>query len=174
MCELERSTHILIVASKKVLRSEFPQSSRPRGLWKIATDSSSQDALVPRLIAAFGSQRDRWTNASELQCYTGIAPVLETSGRQRWVHVRWACPKFVRQTFHEWALHSLKKCGWANENYKTQLDRGKSRHAAIRAVAFKWLRIAFRCWMNRSHYDSDLYLQSRSIRGSCATGLEIQ
>lgn len=132
------------------------------------------DALVPRLIAAFGSQRDRWTNASELQCYTGIAPVLETSGRQRWVHVRWACPKFVRQTFHEWALHSLKKCGWANENYKTQLDRGKSRHAAIRAVAFKWLRIAFRCWTNRSHYDSDLYLQSRSIRGSCATGLEIQ
>ena len=25
-------------------------------------------ALVPRLIAAFGSQRDRWANASELQC----------------------------------------------------------------------------------------------------------
>jgi hypothetical protein len=132
------------------------------------------DALIPRLIAAFGSQRDRWANASELQCYTGIAPVLETSGRQRWVHVRWACPKFVRQTFHEWALHSLKKCSWAKEHYNTQLDRGKSRHAAIRAVAFKWLRIAFRCWATSSRYDSDLYLRCRSIRTSSASELHIQ
>jgi transposase len=132
------------------------------------------NALVPRLIAAFGSQRDRWANASELQCYTGIAPVLETSGRQRWVHVRWACPKFVRQTFHEWALHSLKKCSWAKEHYNTQIHRGKSRHAAIRAVAFKWLRIAFRCWATSSRYDSDLYLRCRSIRASCAGQLETQ
>jgi transposase len=132
------------------------------------------DALVPRLIAAFGSQRDRWANASELQCYAGIAPVLETSGRQKWVHVRWACPKFVRQTFHEWALHSLKKCTWAKEHYQAQLDRGKSRHAAIRAVAFKWLRIAFRCWKSGSHYSADLYLQRRSKRAICSSKLEFQ
>src|SRR5947209_3861761 len=39
--------YMLIVASKKVSRSEFPQSSRPRDLWKIATHSSSQDAGIP-------------------------------------------------------------------------------------------------------------------------------
>ena len=64
-------------------------------------------ALVPRLIAALGTQRDRYNSASELQCYSGIAPVVASSGKQSWVHWRWACPKFVRQTFHEWAAHSI-------------------------------------------------------------------
>jgi transposase len=132
------------------------------------------NALVPRLIAAFGSQRDRWANASELQCYAGIAPVLETSGRQRWVHVRWACPKFVRQTFHEWALHSLRKCEWAKEHYEAQLARGKSRHAAVRAVAFKWLRIAFRCWMSRSPYDPAAYEARRTQRATNTLEITVQ
>jgi transposase len=132
------------------------------------------DALVPRLIAAFGSQRDRWNDASELQRYSGIAPVLETSGKQRWVHVRWACPKFVRQTFHEWALHSLNKCAWAKSHYETQVQRGKSRHAAIRSVAFKWLRIAFRCWKGGHKYDSELYQNRSSHRASAAVELEVQ
>ena len=30
--------------------------------------------LQPRLIAAFGTQRNRYANASELQAYSGIAP----------------------------------------------------------------------------------------------------
>src|SRR3954449_5392854 len=60
-------------------------------------------ALAPRLIAALGTQRDRYQSASELQCYSGIAPVLASSGKQHWVHWRWACPKFLRQTFQEWA-----------------------------------------------------------------------
>jgi transposase len=64
-------------------------------------------ALAPRLIAALGSQRERYRTAHEIQCYSGIAPVVASSGKQRWVHWRWCCPKFVRQTFHEWALHSI-------------------------------------------------------------------
>ena len=132
------------------------------------------DALVPRLIAAFGSRRDRWADASELQRYSGIAPVLETSGRQRWVHIRWACPKFVRQTFQEWATHSLKKCAWAKAHYDTQLHRGKSRHAAIRAVAFKWLRIAFRCWTNCCVYDAGFYQQRSQQRSGTASRVDAQ
>jgi hypothetical protein len=34
-------------------------------------------ALAPRLLAAFGSQRERCANAEEVQAYTGIAPVTE-------------------------------------------------------------------------------------------------
>jgi transposase len=63
--------------------------------------------MVPRLIAAMGSRRDRFSSAAEVQSYSGIAPVLQQSGKSRWVHFRWACPKFVRQTFHEWAGHSI-------------------------------------------------------------------
>ena len=65
--------------------------------------------MIPRLIAAFGTQRDRYATAAAMQCYAGIAPVVESSGKQRWVHWRWACPKFLRQTFHEWAWLSTRQ-----------------------------------------------------------------
>ena len=63
--------------------------------------------LAPRLLAAFGSQRERYASAEEVQTYSGIAPVMKRSGKKKWVHFRWACPKFVRQSFHEWAGHSI-------------------------------------------------------------------
>ena len=63
--------------------------------------------LVPRLIVAFGTRRDRYDSAYEMQCYSGIAPVKEASGNSQWVHFRFACPKFLRQTFHEFAVHSI-------------------------------------------------------------------
>jgi transposase len=42
-------------------------------------------ALRPRLIVAFGTQRDRYANVSEMQAYSGIAPVTQSSGQTRWV-----------------------------------------------------------------------------------------
>ena len=117
-------------------------------------------ALVPRLIAALGSQRERYHNAGELQCYSGIAPVVASSGKQRWVHWRWACPKFMRQTFHEWAGHSIRFCAWAKQYYEQQRAKGKSSHRAIRSLAFKWIRILFRCWKDRQPYREELYTKS--------------
>jgi hypothetical protein len=121
-------------------------------------------ALAPRLIAALGTDRSRFQSAQELQCYTGIAAVLETSGQQRWVHSRWACPKFVRQTIHEWALHSMAKCDWARDYYQARRSRGRSHHTAVRALGFKWLRILFRCWQNRMPYQEQIYQQALGRR----------
>jgi hypothetical protein len=45
-------------------------------------------ALAPRLLAALGSQRDRYDSADEVQKHSGIAPVTETSGKKKWVHFR--------------------------------------------------------------------------------------
>jgi len=59
--------------------------------------------LAPRLLVAFGSSRARYQSASELQKYSGIAPVIETSGQKCWTHWRYSCPTFLRQTFVEWA-----------------------------------------------------------------------
>jgi len=63
-------------------------------------------ALAPRMIVAFGTQRERYQSAYEMPCYSGIAPVTEASGNSQWAHVRFACPKFLRQTFHEFASSS--------------------------------------------------------------------
>jgi transposase len=114
--------------------------------------------FAPRLIAAFGTQRDRYRDAAELQQYSGIAPVTEASGAQHWVHWRWSCPKFLRQSFHEWAAQTIQHCGWAAAYYQVQREeKKKSHHAAVRALAYKWIRIVFRCWKDRMPYDESRY-----------------
>lgn len=123
-------------------------------------------ALAPRLLAAFGTQRDRYQTAADLQTLSGIAPVTQRSGKSEWVHVRWACPRFLRQTFHEWAAHSIGFCAWAAAYYRLQRERGKDHHAAVRALAFKWIRIAFRCWKDGVPYDDAHYVQSLRRRGA--------
>ena len=123
-------------------------------------------ALAPRLLAALGSQRDRYPSATEVQKYSGIAPVTERSGKKKWVHFRWACSKFLRQSFHEWAGHSIAQSVWARACYHRQRERGKEHHAAVRALAFKWIRIVFRCWQDRVAYDETRYLAALAKRGS--------
>ena len=123
-------------------------------------------ALAPRLLAALGSQRNRYGSAEEVQKHSGIAPVMEKSGKKKWVHFRWACPKFLRQSFHEWAGHSIPQSAWARTYYQQQRDRGKDHHAAVRALAFKWIRILFRCWQDRVAYDENQYLAALAKRGS--------
>ena len=129
-------------------------------------------ALVPRLIAAFGTDRDRFQTALEMQCYSGIAPVKEASGKTEWTHFRFACPKFVRQTFHEFASHSIAQSEWAKAYYEhLRNDEKKDHHAAVRSLAFKWIRIIFRCWKDRKPYDEQIYLQSLRRRRSLLAGL---
>jgi transposase len=121
-------------------------------------------ALTPRLIAAMGSKRERYETAHEIECYSGIAPVVARSGQLRWVHWRWACPKFLRQTFHEWALHSIAYSQWAREYYDQQRAKGKRRNTAIRSLAFKWIRILFRCWKEHKPYDEAVYQRALDTR----------
>ena len=122
--------------------------------------------LAPRLLAVFGSQRERYDSARELQCYSGIAPVTAKSGKMKWVHFRWACPKFLRQSFHEWAGHSIAYSVWARSYYQQLRSRGKGHHAAVRALAFKWIRVLFRCWKDGVAYDEGKYQAALARRGS--------
>lgn len=123
-------------------------------------------ALAPRLLAAFGSDRNRYDSASEMQRFSGIAPVTERSGKSLWVHWRWSCSKFIRQSFHEFANQSRHYSLWACAYYEQQRERGKGHHAAIRALAFKWIRIIYRCWKERTPYDEQIYLNALKKRGS--------
>jgi transposase len=124
------------------------------------------DVCAPRLAAAFGTDRSRWESAAELQAHSGIAPVTERSGKSVWVHHRLACPKFVKQTFHEFADQSIRFSKWARAYYDQQRARGNDHHAALRALAYKWIRILFRCWKERRPYDEDTYIDALRRRGS--------
>jgi hypothetical protein len=122
--------------------------------------------MVPRLMVAFGTRRERYDTAFQMQCYSGIAPVKERSGNREWIHFRRSCPKFLRQTFHEFAFLSTRSSVWAKAYYDRQRDQQQSHPAAIRALAYKWIRIIFRCWKEGQLYDEQIYLQSLQKRRS--------
>jgi len=124
-------------------------------------------ATVPRLIAAFGTCRDAYVNASDLQRVSGIAPVAISSGNAKSTRMRRACPKFLRQTFHEFAAQSIPYSAWAKAYYQHHVQQNKSKHhAAVRSLANKWIRILYRCWKDHRLYDESIFLESQRRRGS--------
>src|SRR6266511_548540 len=123
-------------------------------------------ALAPRLLVLFGADRTRFASAAEVQQLTGIAPVTRRSGQRSTVQWRWAAPTFLRQTLHEFAHHSIRYSAWARAYYALQRRRGKGHHAAVRALAFKWLRILWRCWQDRTAYDETRYHRALRQRGA--------
>ncbi len=116
--------------------------------------------LAPRLLAVMGSDRGRFNSSLELAEYSGIAPVTERSGKSKWVHRRFACSQFVKQSFHEFATRSILFCDWARCYYDQKKTEGKQHHSAIRALAYRWIRIIYRCWKDRIPYNEDKYVRS--------------
>ncbi len=123
-------------------------------------------ALAPRLSAAMGSDRQRYQDAQQVQQFSGIAPVTNRSGKSIWIHRRWACPKFLKQSFHEFAEQSLRFSDWARAYFEQQRAKGAAYHVAVRALAYKWIRIIYACWKNRTPYDELRYLEALKRRGS--------
>ena len=82
-----------------------------------------------------------------------------------------ARPQSLQQTFHEWAGHSIAHSPWARSYYQQQRERGKRHHAAARELAFKWIRIVFRCWKDRMADDESRYLAALAKRNSPLTAV---
>ena len=113
--------------------------------------------LGPRLLGSLGSQRERYPSHTNLQRYTGTAPVTKKSGGSCRIHRRYLCPKFHRQSFHEYAKESVLHSRWAAAYYLQQRTKGSSHHTAVRALAFKWQRLIWRCWQDRKPYSEQVY-----------------
>ena len=124
-------------------------------------------ALAPRLLVAFGTNRDRFEHADEVAQFYGLAPVVKQSGNSKTVHHRYRCPKFGRQTFHENAGCVAKMEPWAKCYYVQQKRKHDDKHhQACRSLAFKLIRIYFACWKNRTKYDANIYLRALEEQGS--------
>jgi Transposase IS116/IS110/IS902 family len=119
-----------------------------------------------RLLVALGGERGRWESADEVVRLSGIAPVMERSGESCRVRWRYLCPKFLRQSFHEYAGESVRHSSRARAFYESQIAKGKGHQAAVRALAYKWIRIIYRCWQTRTRYDEVQYLESLRREGS--------
>jgi transposase len=124
-------------------------------------------ALAPRLLVAFGTQRDRFESAQEVAQFYGVAPVVIQSGNSELVRIRRRCPKFGRQTFHENASCVAKTEPWGRAYYEQQRKKHDDKHhQACRALAYKLIRIYFSCWKTRTEYKSNAYLNALQKHGS--------
>jgi len=124
------------------------------------------EVLAPRLSAVMGTDRSRYTSPEEVQEFSGVAPVTERSGKSKWTHRRYSCPRFLHQTFVEYARQTIVQSPWAHAYYQSCRRRGQGHNASLRSLAFKWIRIIYRCWKDRVPYDEQAYQATLARRGS--------
>jgi hypothetical protein len=120
----------------------------------------------PRLLTSLGTRREEYPKSINLLRASGIAPVTKQSGHSNQVHRRYRCSIFFKQSIHEWAGQSRLWSGWAQAFYQMKRAAGMNHHTAVRALAYKWLRVLWRCWQDRVVYVEDSYLAALRKHGS--------
>lgn len=163
-----------LIATIEVLDQEVTRHDKTiAGVWESHPDHDlfaslpgAGPVMGPRLAAAFGHDRSRYSDAAEMQRYSGIAPAVEQSGKHLRVYARWSFPTFLHQTFHEFAATSLPHCAWARAFYQQQRERGAGHHQAVRSLAFRWIRVIFKLWKDGRPYDDQKYLEALTDKRS--------
>ena len=122
--------------------------------------------LGPRLLSEIGSDRALYDDAQGLQCVAGTAPVSYQSGKIAKVHLRRACNRSLRHTLHLFADKSREQSAWAHTYYQALRERGKPHAQALRCLAQRWLKIIWKMWQDRTHYDADVHMKNQLAHGS--------
>jgi transposase len=113
------------------------------------------------LLACIGRDPQRFADVDDARALMGTAPVTKASGKSRVVLVRRGCWKFARRSLHLFADHSRRTCAWAQAFYERQISRGSRHHAAIRALAHKWLKIILAMKRTGARYEEARFTHSQ-------------
>jgi transposase len=122
--------------------------------------------LAPRLLAAIGTDPDRYGNHNVLQCFAGTAPVRYQSGQISKVKIRWACDKFLRQTVHLWANCFRKASAWGQTYYEKKREQGMNHACALRCLGQRLLKIVFKMLVDKKPYNAELHARNQQKHGS--------
>ncbi len=104
-------------------------------------------ALAPPFLAALGSDRDRYQDAAEVQCFSGIAPVTERSGKTPGCSGDGLAPNFCVKAFTSSDCEAVP--------LRRRCELWPSNGSAF-----------YRCWKDRTPYDERIYLQALQRHGS--------
>ena len=118
----------------------------------------SGEKNAPRLLAEMGDNKERYTQAKDIQCEAGTAPITNKSGKTEIVMMRFACRKLFRNIMYQFSFSSLQSSTWARNFYDSQRTKGKTHSQALRALGNKWLKIIFHLWKNQVTYNEDRHL----------------
>jgi len=158
-----------LAGSIKMLNGELAQRDRqindhldglPESDW-IRSLPGAGKVLAPSLLACLGRDPQRFSSVAEARALMGTAPVTRASGNYRLVVFRLGCWKFARRTLQLFADQSRHHCYWAAAFYEKQRDSGHKHHAALRALAHRWLKILLAMKRSGDVYDEDVFLNSQ-------------
>jgi transposase len=106
-----------------------------------------------QVLAEWGDCRPAYEHPDSVAALAGCTPVTRASGKYRAVHFRWACNKRFRKAVTTFADNSRHASPWAAKIYNGARASGKDHPHAIRILARAWIRVIWRCWIDRTPYD---------------------
>ena len=110
--------------------------------------------LAPRLLAEWGEDRTRYTDATSVQALAGTAPVPFQSGNYAKAHKRFACLKPLRNALHQFAWQSTRRKPGRWPITGANGQRARRHSMAVRALANVWVRIIYRMWVDKTNYQT--------------------
>ncbi len=114
--------------------------------------------LVPRLLAGWGDDWERYASAASVQALAGTSPVAYERGKYAKAHRRYACVKPFRNVLYQFAWQSTFQEAWAVTYYRRKRQEGKVHSMAVRALANVWVRIIHAMWLPRRPYAETTFL----------------
>jgi len=109
--------------------------------------------LGARVLAEFGDDPDRYTDAKARKNYSGMSPITRASGTRRVVLARYARNRRLADALYPQAFAALTSSPGARAYYDTHRARGATHHQALRALANRLVGILHGCLRHRSAYD---------------------
>ncbi len=121
------------------------------------------DRLAARVADEIGDHPEQFESPNALACYAGKAPVTRRSGKTELVVAcRLACNRHLAAAVQQWAFCSLRESGRARAFYDAQRARGKTHHAALRALGNHWLEVLWHCLHKGVLYNEATHVANRN------------
>jgi transposase len=109
--------------------------------------------LAARVLAEFGDDPHRYSDAKARRNYAATSPITRASGTRRVVLARIAANKRLRDALYLQAFAALTASPGARGYYDAHRARGATHHQALRALANRLVGILHGCLRHRQHYN---------------------
>lgn len=117
-----------------------------------------------QMLAEWGDVRQAYDGPDSIAALAGVTPVTKESGKHRAVHFRWACNKRFRAAITTFADNSRHASPWAAKLYADARGRGHDHPHAVRILARAWIRVIWRCWIDRTRYEPGRHGNAQQLK----------
>ena len=109
--------------------------------------------LAARVLAEFGDDPTRYTDAKARKNYAGTSPITKASGTKRVVLARWARNRRLADALYQQAFCALTHSSGCRRYYDQLRARGASHHQALRALGNRLVGVLHGCLKTHTTYD---------------------